>query len=80
MKLETHPRHPRHLVGSKWTRHPGAEEGRERHWTVQAFAPRKGVVTLEAVLTARQLSLPWRALRERSAWEPGWIRLDEEES
>ena len=47
---------------------------------MQAFAPRKGVVTLEAVLTARQLSLPWRALRERSAWEPGWIRLEEEES
>ena len=23
--------------------------------------------------------LQWRALRERSAWEPGWIRLDEEE-
>ena len=65
-------------MGSKWTRQPGVGEGRERHWIVRAFAPRKGLVTLEAVLSARVLRLPWRALRERAAWEPGWVRLEEE--
>ncbi len=73
----THPKHPKHLVGSKWTalRVDPGQDPPERHWQAVAFEAREGVLTLEAVLTARRVELPWRALRDRAEWLPGWTSL-----
>lgn len=38
-----------------------------------AFAPKEGLLTLEAVLTKRRQVLAWRELRDRGVWEPGWV-------
>ncbi|MCA8922660.1 MAG: TIGR02450 family Trp-rich protein [Planctomycetes bacterium] len=66
----THPQDARHLVGSKWSARRPSE--RELHWIVVEFAVRKGLATLEAVLTKRRRELPWRELRDRTRWVPGW--------
>lgn len=72
-----HPRHPRHLLGSKWS----ARQPRERalHWEVQAYAPKQGLLTLRAVLTGAEERVPWRELRDRERWLPGWVQPDAEE-
>ena len=66
-----HPVHPRHLVGSKWSDLDPSEGA--RHYEVVAFARRRGTVTLLAVLTGARRELPWRALRDRGRWAPGWV-------
>jgi renalase len=77
----THPQHPKHLLGSKWTSHrvedspESSQDPPERHWEAVAFAAREGILTLEAVLTGRRIELEWRALRDRAEWEPGWASL-----
>lgn len=73
----THPQHPKHLLGSKWTalRFDAEQDPPERHWEAVHFAAREGLLTLEAVLTGRRIELEWRALRDRSEWEPGWTSL-----
>ncbi|MHC4830763.1 MAG: TIGR02450 family Trp-rich protein [Planctomycetota bacterium] len=67
-----HPHHPKRLVSSKWT--ATAPQRGERHWVVTGFRPSEGVVSLRAVLTQREELLPWRELRDRSVWRPGWER------
>jgi len=73
----THPQHPKHLLGSKWTAldYDRSQSPPERHWEAVAFERREGLLTLEAVLTGRRTQLPWRALRDRAEWEPGWTSL-----
>ena len=67
-----HPQQIDQLPGSQWTaREP---TNRERHWSVIEASPRAGTVTLQAVLTGRIVTLPWRGLRDRERWLPGWIR------
>ena len=68
-----HPRHPTHLVGSLWTRAAGFGH---RHYTVVEFRRRARTVVLEAALDQDvKLELPWRALRDRAHWQPGWVTV-----
>ena len=70
-----HPRHPDHLRGSRWSRVGGDLE--YRHWEVDVLHKRAGEVELRAALDrAARLLIPWRSLRDRSQWEPGWTRGD----
>lgn len=63
------PRHPRRLAGSKWTSHDPALP--YCHWIVIEVS--RGEVELQAILApAARVRLPWRGLRERPRWEPGW--------
>ena len=68
--MKPEPRHPRQLAGSKWT-------SRDRelaycHWIVIEVSGDE--VVLQSVLErATTLRLPWRSLRERPRWQPGWL-------
>ncbi|MEZ4398442.1 MAG: TIGR02450 family Trp-rich protein [Kofleriaceae bacterium] len=63
------PNRPDRLVGSAWTRADVA--WRYRHW--QIVARRGDVVELAAVLAPHERrQLPWRGLRDRAVWLPGW--------
>lgn len=63
------------LVGSKWT--AVTPQDREKHFLVLRWvepeddAPPEEV-EMEAVLTQRRFTLPWRELRDASRWKPGW--------
>jgi len=63
------PAHPARLVGSAWTR--GDDAWRYCHWEV---VTRDGddVVVCATLDRARTHRLPWRALRDRAVWTPGW--------
>lgn len=66
-----HPIHPRHLLGSKWSSAPGAHE--HCHWEVIEHRKRAQAVVLRATLdAATTLVIPWRDLRDRERWVPGW--------
>jgi tryptophan-rich hypothetical protein len=63
------PRHPGRLVGSKWTSRD--DELPYRHWVVTELTD--GQVVLQSVLCpGMMLRRPWRELRERPRWQPGW--------
>ena len=63
------PTTPRHLVGSGWTRR--GTPGEPCHWRVVAVSGDEA--ELRAVLDAAlALRLPWRDLRDRARWVPGW--------
>lgn len=67
----THPQHPNQLWGTKWT---SRGDRPFRHWEVEVVQSKTGLVRLRAVLKADQiLELPWRELRNRDEWEPGWL-------
>ena len=71
------PRHSRNLVGSKWTREDPAPG--PRHFVVEGLVGRGPTLQarLGAVLRAGiRVDVPWRDLRERSQWSPGWRSLD----
>ncbi len=66
---------PSKLLLSKWT--ATVPQNKEKHFLVVALgrpAPDAPVetVTLEAVYTGRQNTLPWQALRDESQWLQGW--------
>ena len=43
------------------------------HWEVTSYSKKKGVVVLMATLdTSTRVTIPWRELRDREQWEPGW--------
>ena len=73
-----HPRHPNQLPRTKWTRlnpDPAPTEAQVclAHWEVEEYRPNKKEVVLRASLDkAHKLYLPWRALRDRTQWVPGW--------
>ncbi len=71
------PSRPDRLVGSAWTRVDTA--WRYRHWEI---VERHGDdVVLAAVLErACRHRVPWRALRDRAVWEPGWQRIVENDA
>ncbi len=62
------PHHPDKLVGTQWTA-VDPEEGR-RHWQVLERSGDKAL--LRAVLDGVTHELPWRDLRDRARWTPGW--------
>ena len=63
------PAHPRHLLGSAWTRVP--PDWTHRHWTVVGRVADD--VLVRAILDPRcERRLAWRALRDRACWLPGW--------
>jgi tryptophan-rich hypothetical protein len=65
-----HPTSPRLLVGSKWTRSDAACP--LHHYEVRHVDAR-GTVELFAVLQPQVVQrIPWRSLRDRGAWQPGW--------
>lgn len=48
------------------------------HFEVVEVNKRQGLLRLRAALRADvELLLPWRALRERHAWQPGWCSVVE---
>jgi len=63
------PRHPGRLAGSKWSRCDG-DDGLCHYVAIEVS---RDEVVLQAVLDPRiVLRLPWRALRDRARWRPGW--------
>lgn len=64
------PQNPSKLVGSKWT--AVEVEGRRKHWLVVEYQKSTGSAVLEAVMDKQRLEIPWRQLRNRQAWRPGW--------
>jgi tryptophan-rich hypothetical protein len=66
----TAPHSPDKLVGSKWT--AVDVESRRKHWEVISFDDDAGEVTLRAVIDAETKAIPWRNLRDRDRWKPGW--------
>ena len=75
-----HARHPHQLMGTKWTKLDPLPSPPEAglscdlaHWEVEGYQPRAGLVVLRASLSPeRKLILPWRQLRDRAQWTPGW--------
>lgn len=77
-----HPAHPVKLVGSKWTRvvepaeqDPDTRNLEERctHFVVTQHLVKAGEVELSSVLVSgHTVRVPWRALRDRARWRPGW--------
>ncbi|MFB6374994.1 MAG: TIGR02450 family Trp-rich protein [Bradymonadaceae bacterium] len=45
---------------------------RRKHWEVVRYAHEDGEVTLRAVLDGETVTIPWRELRDREVWTPGW--------
>lgn len=65
------PHNPSKLLGSHWSRvNP---EDRGKHWEVVRFDRRTGDVVLRGVLTGEEVRMPWRDLRDRERWLPGWV-------
>jgi len=65
------PTNKRHLIGSKWSAQIDCAL-EFRHWHVVALS-KDGIATLAASLnSAERMSLPWRKLRDRTLWTPGW--------
>ena len=64
------PHNPEKLVGTKWT--AVEVELRRKHWEVVSYQPDTGEVSLRAVLDGAAETIPWRHLRDRSQWRPGW--------
>jgi tryptophan-rich hypothetical protein len=66
-----HPIHPTHLERSKWS--SVSDDYPFKHWEVMSFAKKSGQLTLFAILEkATTIQIPWRELRDREKWEPGW--------
>lgn len=64
------PHNPDKLEGTHWT--AVEPEDRRKHWEVVRYDSESGEVTLEAVLDGETVAIPWRDLRDREVWEPGW--------
>ncbi|MAX32018.1 MAG: TIGR02450 family Trp-rich protein [Halomonadaceae bacterium] len=69
-----HRINPDKLQQSKWT--AVAPKHKEKHFMVTKLVrdeEEKVVqVVLEAVLTRRELTLPWQALKDDETWRMGW--------
>ncbi|WP_192035346.1 TIGR02450 family Trp-rich protein [Halomonas sp. YLGW01] len=69
-----HAINPEKLHHSKWT--AVAPKHKEKHFLaiklVRDEEEKVVQVVLEAVLTRRQFTLPWQALRDDTSWRMGW--------
>lgn len=74
-----HPRHPTHLVGSRWTRLQDEPLGGPYlHYEVIAYRTRDQNVRLRSLLSPPlEIEFPWRRLRDRERWTPGWASVVE---
>ena len=67
-----HPRHPNQLAGTKWT--AVLPRLGYRHFEVETVSTKTGVAVLRPVLDrSESLTIEWRELRDRDAWQPGWL-------
>lgn len=66
----TAPQTPDKLIGSKWT--STTVDQRRKHWEVTSYQPDTGRATLRAVIDGHTEAIPWRNLRNRDDWQPGW--------
>lgn len=67
--MRPEPRHPGNLAGSKWSSRGASLP--YLHWIVIEVSGDE--VVLQAVLSpATTHRMPWRGLRERERWQPGW--------
>ena len=64
------PHNPEKLAGTKWT--ATEVEDRRKHWEVVAYDADDEEVTLRAVIDGETVAIPWRQLRDRERWRPGW--------
>jgi tryptophan-rich hypothetical protein len=64
------PHEPSKLPGSHWT--AVDPEERRKHWEVVRYAEEEDEVTLRAVIDGETVTIPWRDLRDREVWKPGW--------
>ena len=64
------PQNRRKLPGSQWT--AVEVEHRRRHWQVVGLSDDGQQAVLRAVIDGHQIHLPWRELRLRDQWQPGW--------
>lgn len=68
-----YPVHPTHLLHSKWSTAEGYEDLTYCHWEVITFFKKRGEVELRATLDEGVTHrMPWRTLRDRAHWVPGW--------
>lgn len=81
MPAPVHPRHPTHLVGSRWTRSEAEPAGAPfRHFEVSVYRSRVHTVRMRALLSPTlEIEIPWRNLRNRKHWSPGWASVVENE-
>jgi tryptophan-rich hypothetical protein len=63
------PHNPDKLVGTKWT--AANPQNRRKHWEVVEHVEADQVL-LRAVLDGESITIPWRDLRNRDDWQPGW--------
>lgn len=63
------PHDPEKLPGTEWT--ATDPEERRKHWEVVEVSE-EGEATLRAVIDGETKQLPWRELRDRDRWRPGW--------
>lgn len=67
--MTQHPANPKKLSATKWTSAVGLFD--YRHWEVSSVDGDDAVLT--AVLNADStMRIPWRDLRDRDVWAPGW--------
>lgn len=67
--MNAHPQHPKHLPGTKWTSVEPLDG--YRHWEVGRVDGDD--VVLRSTLNGEcHIRLPWRQLRNRATWTPGW--------
>ena len=69
-----HPIHPDRLLHSAWSVAEARQQEMEHcHWEVITHLKRRGEVVLRATLDERcTITIPWRELRDRERWTPGW--------
>lgn len=63
------PHGPDKLAGTQWTAVDPDE--RRKHWEVLGVSG-EGEAELRAVIDGETITIPWRDLRDRDRWEPGW--------
>ena len=65
------PSNPGKLAGGKWSNVDPAVQ--YRHYVVTEVHATGEVVLASVLVPASTLRLPWRELRDRAVWRPGWI-------
>lgn len=71
------PLNPEKLALSKWT--AVVAVNKEKHFLVTRIVPPANpdlpleAVELEAVISGRSLTVPWRELQDASRWHQGWV-------
>lgn len=76
-RRKARPLNPDKLALSKWT--AVVALNKEKHFLVTRIVPPPGpdlpveAVELEAVISGRCLTMPWRDLQDAARWHQGWV-------